>query len=116
MSTDCRHGITACPSASSCTCSGPRAIPTKPGVFYRLWRWYSRNVHDRAERMAIMSRLVTLDDLTDSLRLAISESQAAMHDGHEGDAMARIKRYGARLDDVRNERLRLVAKLAALDN
>ena len=105
-----------CIQGRRCTCAPARPVPTKPGVFYRLWRWYCVQIHDRAERMAIMSRLVTLDDLTDSLRLAISESQATMHDGREGDAMARIKRYGARLDDVRNERLRLVAKLPALNS
>lgn len=104
-----------CLQGRRCTCAPARPVPTKPGVFYRLWSWYCTNVHDRAERMAILSRIVTLEDLQDSLRLSISESQEAMHDGREGDAMARIKRYGARLDENRNEILRLQAKLAALN-
>lgn len=109
----CAQGRLPCTCTTGCA---PRVIPTQPGLFYRLWRWYIRSVHDRAERMAILSRIVTLEDLQDSLRLSISESQAAMHDGREGDAMERIRRYGARLDENRNEILRLQAKLAALGN
>lgn len=92
----------------------PRVLPTRPGLLERLWRWWCANVHDRAERMAIMGRIVTLDDLTDSLRLSISEAQAAMH-SNETDALERIKRYGARLDEAREEKLRLQARLAVLD-
>lgn len=93
----------------------PRVLPTSPSLIERMWRWWCINVHDRAERMAIMGRIVTLDDLTDSLRLSISEAQAAMHDGRENDALERIKRYGARLDEAREEKLRLQARLAVLD-
>ena len=93
--------------------------PPRPGLLYRMWRWAMGTLHDKAERHAICNRIVSIEHAEESIRAEIHEIRAVMFLGSPQaakEAAARIKRRGEELDNNRAEKLRLMAKLAALDS
>ena len=93
--------------------------PPRPGLFYRLWRRAMDALHDKAERVALENRVIALDELEFEVRAEIEEIKGVMftgsaHAARQGALQIRAK--GEELDRYRAERLRMVAKLAALDS
>jgi len=107
-------------AAESCTELGFESDePAKPGLFYRLWRRAMDALHDKAERVALENRVIALDELEFEVRAEIEEIKGVMFTGsaHAAKQGARqIKARGEELDRYRAERLRMAAKLAALDS
>ena len=93
--------------------------PPRPGLFYRLWRRAMDALHDKAERIALQNRVIALDEMEEEVRAEISEIRSVMFTGSPRAAQQgalQIKAKGEELDKYRNERLRMAAKLAALDS
>lgn len=89
------------------------AIPTRPGLLARFWRW----LHDRAEIQAMQSRRVSLAHLDLSLFEEIQELKSIQFLGSAEateEAARQIKRLGAQRDEIHAEDLRLRQKLALL--
>ena len=97
----------------------PRMAPTEPGWLYRVYRRAMDALHDKAERVALENRVIALDEMEEEVRAEISEIRSVMFTGSPRAAQQgamQIKARGEELDKYRNERLRLAAKLAALNN
>lgn len=97
----------------------PRMAPTEPGWLYRVYRRAMDALHDKAERIALENRVIALDELEFEVRAEIAEIKGVMftgsaHAARQGALQIRAK--GEELDRYRAERLRMAAKLAALDN
>ena len=92
--------------------------PPRPGLFYRLWRRAMDALHDKAERLALQNRVIALDALEEEVRAEVAEIRGQMYSG-SADAAKRGARLcaakGEELDRYRAERLRMAAKLAALE-
>lgn len=87
------------------------AIPTRPNLLARFWRWF----HDHGEIHAMKCRRVSLADLDESLFERIQELRAVQFSGSAeaaAEAASEIRRLGDLRDDVHNEDLRLRQKLA----
>ena len=97
----------------------PRMAPTEPGWLYRVYRRAMDALHDKAERIALENRVIALDALEEEVRAEVAEIRGRMCSG-SADAAKRGARLcaakGEELDRYRAERLRMAAKLAALDN
>lgn len=97
----------------------PRLAPSAPGWLYRVYRRAMDALHDKAERIALENRVIALDALEEEVRAEIADIQSVMFTGSANAAQQgalQIKARGEELDRYRAERLRMVAKLAALDN
>ena len=97
----------------------PRLAASEPGWLYRVYRRAMDALHDKAERVALENRVIALDELEFEVRAEIEEIKGVMFTGsaHAAKQGARqIKARGEELDRYRAERLRMAAKLAALDS
>ena len=97
----------------------PRMAPSEPGWLYRVYRRAMDALHDKAERVALENRVIALDELEFEVRAEIEEIRAVMFTGsakaaQQGALLCKAK--GEELDRYRAERLRMAAKLAALDS
>ncbi len=89
------------------------AIPTRPGLLARFWRWF----HDHGEIHAMQCRRVSLADLDESLFERIQELKSVQFLGSpeaSAEAAREIRRLGDKRDEVHAEDLRLRHKLALL--
>ena len=89
------------------------AIPTRPGLLARFWRWF----HDRDEIHAMKNRRVSLSHLDLSLFEEIQELKAIQFLGSPeatAEAARQIKRLGEQRDEIHAEDLRLRKQLALL--
>ena len=95
--------------------TAPRPGPTPPGFYRRAMD----ALHDKAERVALENRVIALDELEFEVRAEIAEIKGVMFTGSAHAAKQgalQIRAKGEELDRYRAERLRMAAKLAALDN
>jgi predicted RNase H-like nuclease (RuvC/YqgF family) len=93
------------------------AIPTRPGLLARFWRWFMDAYHDSAERRAIRFRLCSLEHLDNSLRAEVDELKPRQFSGNAMEAAAvaqRIKSLSRELDDNRSEMKNLHRRLRLL--
>ena len=97
----------------------PRMAPSEPGWLYRVYCRAMDALHDKAERIALENRVIALDALEEEVRAEVAEIRGRMCSG-SADAAQRGAQLcaakGEELDRYRAERLRMVAKLAALNN
>jgi hypothetical protein len=96
----------------------PRMAPSEPGWLYRVYRRAMDALHDKAERVALQNRVIALDELELEVREEIAEIRAVMFTGSAlaaKEGALQIKAKGEELDQYRHERLRMAAKLAALE-
>ena len=97
----------------------PRLAASEPGWLYRVYRRAMDALHDKAERLALQNRVIALDELEEEVRAEIEEIKGVMFTGSANAAKQgalQIRAKGEELDRYRAERLRMAAKLAALDN
>jgi hypothetical protein len=93
-----------------------RTISTRPTLTARVKRWLCL-LHDRAEIMALQSRIAGLEALEEEVRLEIADLRYVQYSGSaKAAALAsvQIKERGEECDQYRNEALRLRKKLALL--
>ena len=90
----------------------------EPGWLYRVYRRAMDALHDKAERIALQNRLIALDALEHEVREEIAEIRAVMFTGSAlaaKEGALQIKACCELLYQYRHVRLRLAAKLAALE-
>ncbi len=104
---------------------------TEPGTALEPPRWLQRlgrllapiehwllRLHDAAERRAMVARICSLEHLEEEVRHEIAELRAVQFTGSTdaaAEAARQIKARGEELDRMREEHLRLLAKLQMLD-
>jgi len=96
----------------------PRLAASEPGWLYRVYRRAMDALHDKAERIALENRVIALDALEEEVRAEIEEIKGVMFTGSAQAAQQgalQIRAKGEELDRYRAERLRMAAKLAALE-
>jgi hypothetical protein len=95
-----------------------------PRWLQRVMRWvkpiehWLLQLHDAAERRALTARVCSLEHLEDDVRTEIAELRAVQFTGSAqaaAEAARQIKARGDELDRMREEHLRLLAKLQMLD-
>lgn len=94
------------------------AIPTQRPLPERLLRAFFAWFHDRAERMAIENRLISLAALEEEVRTQVEQLRADAFLGSADEMASRAmqrRQRGEELDLYRNEALRLRQRLALLD-